>query len=222
MSANEKPTKRSNDSTLETVKWVATIALTAMGAGIVALALFAGLSLNAEKSSLRVLEENVKHRMDEQIQRVDVALSRVERKPEVVLLSRRGEPLNGKTIEAILTRTGSGLDLRFTLILKNVGTATTDPLFIKWYSKKPLILSRTAAVSSDEANYDYEGITDPKDFPEDVSRVLPAQASFTFNIKCLASGIKQEPAKYPILLKIYYGSTSPHVSEFFIEVTDKT
>jgi hypothetical protein len=89
------------------------------------------------------------------------------------------------------------------------------------YSKEPLVIG-SGTKSSDEPNYDYETFSNrdnPKDIPPNGVRMLPAQASITFDIKGIVSGIKQVTATYPMLIKIYDGSTSPHISKFFVKVS---
>jgi len=57
------------DQTLSAIKWVATTAISVLGFIIVALAIYAGLSLNAEKESLRNLENQIRNQLSEQIKK---------------------------------------------------------------------------------------------------------------------------------------------------------
>lgn len=205
---------------MKVIFWVATIALTALGAGIIGIAIFVGVTLNSEKQILRDTEKEVRSTLKEHIQRIDLALQRVETKPDLVALSRIGEPLDGKTIKS--TYIGSNR-IQLTIILKNIGNRATDPIFIKWYTRDPIKLGEEPAKSSDEPDYDYEAITDPNNpsqMPTTITKILPAQASITYNVNGKISGIDKSHKKWPILVKIYYGGDKPFRAAFTVEAPD--
>lgn len=209
------------DLRVKIVFWVATIALTALGAGIVGITIFAGITLNSEKQVLRDMEKEVRSALDIQVKRIDSALQRVEAKPDVIALSLTGEPLDRKIVKA--TYIGAGNKIQFTIILKNTGNKQTDPLFIKWYTREPIKLGDQPAKSSDEPDYDYESISDPYNpshFPTTMSKILPAQASITFNIEGKVTGIDRTRKSWPVLVKIYYGGEKAFRAAFAVEISE--
>ena len=225
MPDNELPIEKSNDSTLETVKWIATISISAMGAGIVALTLFAGLSLNSEKKSLQALEEKLIKTMEKQIDRVDSALSQIEEKPNVIAFSKLGKPLNGNSIKVTPQLKKGKLHLTYRIILKNTGNGSSGPLFVKFYTNKPLTPGSDSSPSSDEAKYDYEAFSDGS-YSGDQTRgsIIPAQASFTYKCAVQVENFElfmksnKELLRHPVLLKLYYGSDTPSFAEYFLEI----
>lgn len=200
--------------------WIASIALTALGAGIVGIVLFAGITLNSEKQIVRDMEKEVRSTLKEQIQKIESVLQKAEAKPDLVTLSRMGEPLDGKTIKARYIESNK---VQFTIILKNIGNRTTEPLFIKWYTREPIKLGEQPAKSTDEPDYDYESFTDPSNpsqFPATLSKILPAQASMTYDVGGKVSGIDKAHKKWPILVKIYYGGEKACRATFAVELPD--
>ncbi len=207
------------DLRVKIVFWVATIALTALGAGIVGITIFAGITLNSEKQVLRDMEKEVRSALEKQVNRIDSALQRVEAKPDVMALSRIGEPLDKKIVKA----TYIGNKIQFTIIIKNTGNKQTDPLFIKWYTREPIKLGDQPAKSSDEPDYDYESISDPYNpshFPTTMSKILPAQASITFNVEGKVTGIDRTRKSWPVLVKIYYGGEKAFRAAFAVEIPE--
>lgn len=246
------------DAKIRIITTVATIALTALGAGFVVITIYSGFTLKWERDllkdlekqvlsksgeqvsivkglegqinnrldeyarSIKALEQGVQAKSDEQVRRVDLAILKTQRAPKVVAFIRSGVPLHGNTVKARIMHRGEQDIMAFTIILKNEGTATSDPLFLKWYGREPF-KPRNAVGSSDEPGYDYENHTDPNNpsqFPRDVLKVLPAQASMTFNVEGPMERIDRNRKMCPMALKIYYGTETPYRAEFSLEITD--
>jgi hypothetical protein len=246
------------DAKLRTITTVATIALTALGAGFIVITIYSGFTLKSERellkdlekqvqsksaeqvSIVKALEEQIKNRMDEntgsikaleqraqaksdeQVRRVDLAILKTQKAPKVVALIRSGVALHGNIVKAHIMRRGEQDIMMFTIILKNEGTATSDPLFLKWYSREPF-KSKNAAASSDEPGYDYENHTDPNNpsqFPPNAIKVLPPQATMTFNVEGPMERIDRNRRICPMALKIYYGTETPYRAEFSLEIKE--
>lgn len=250
------------DAKLRTITTVATIALTALGAGFVGITIFSGVTLNSERArlehlekqvqlkateqvsivkglegqitnrldeyrrSIKTLEQGVQAKSDEQARRVDMAILKTQKMSKVVALVRSGITLPGNTLKARIMRQGGQDSLLFVVILKNEGTATSDPLFFKWYFREPLRPRPSLVASSDESGYDYEMIADsqnPSAFPPDLPKVLPAQATMTYKVVAPMERIDLNTLNtktFPMALKIFYGAETPYRAEFSTEIQD--
>lgn len=246
------------DAKLRIITTVATIALTALGAGFVGITIFSGITLNSERTrlenlekqvqlkgaeqvstvkglegqitnrleeyrrSIKTLEQGVQAKSDEQVRRVDMVILKTQKVPRVVALVRSGITLPGNTLKARIMRQGGQDSMVFAIILKNEGTATSDPLFLKWYFREPL-RTRNVVASSDEPGYDYELIGDsqnPSAFPPDLPKVLPAQATMTYRVVAPMERLDRNTKTFPMALKIYYGAETPYRAEFSAEIQD--
>jgi hypothetical protein len=90
-------------------------------------------------------------------------------------------------------------------------------MFIKLYSKKPLILGKGWG-TSDEEEFDYETFFSPDKIGE-VS-LLPAGASFRVEIGFSVKGFVPTDALYPMLVKAYDGRESPTRTNFYLKFKD--
>ena len=204
---------------IDTIKWIATISISVMALGIVFLTLYAGLSLKAEKDSIQELKSELQKNYDTQVERINKALLKVEKKPQLIALTNFSEPLNGKTINAEIIKDGTKYLINFKIILKNIGKENTNFLMFKYYSKEPLALGEAGERSSDEIDYTYETISSSEfsNFNDQLI-IIPLSATSRYNIKGPIFGAKPDPGFYPILIKVYYGEVDPLRTEFFIKI----
>ena len=145
---------------------------------------------SSEKASLRDFQHDLRE-----------DLGRSAPSPEVELEGTDGKPLAGQEIIADFNRTRNDVyQVGFHHIIKNSGHESTGSMWAKFYSKAPLELPDK---STDEPQYDFEGIASAKDLdPND----MPGQLSSSWQLWWELSQKKWPAAgRYPCLLKIFYG-----------------
>ena len=142
------------------------------------------------------------------------------RTPDVVLLSDIDEPLEGHTLVAKTlpaTKEGQEFRLELSIIFKNQGEATTEPLFAKFYTTDDLSFG---GKSSDEKDFTCEVCFPPKKLSFEPA-ILPAGFSVTlkagFNIK----NYNKHFEKFPMLIKVYFGGDYPAQANFFVEIPEQ-
>lgn len=147
-------------------------------------------NINTEKAELLDFQTNLRQDLGKSL-----AL------PVLQLLGVDGEPLDGQKVRARFEKPDKGeLRLAIDLSIKNTGTGSTDPIYVKIYSKKPLQL---VDASTDEKQYDYETVIRPDQLG---LNQIPGGLSTAYSYWVdLISGVLPPPGEYPALVKIYYG-----------------
>jgi hypothetical protein len=169
--------------------------------------------LNFERENLNEFKKELKESNKDLQLKVESALGKVIRKPEIILISEMDKPLEGQKLNAKLI---SNDTIEYRLTLKNIGTAPTDPMYIKMYFCKPL---DTGINSTDEKDFDYETVISPEDM-KSFRAVLPSQMSAqikgsqTFKVPLV--GIENI---FPMLIKVYYGGDHATVARFMMKVS---
>lgn len=216
MSENNDNEKNIYQTSIETIKFIASVALTALGVGFVGITIFSGITLNSERGSIEELRIETNIAIQEQISRLESSILNIEKIPNVEAFSEIGKPLNGQVIQGTMFKGSNNNQVNFSIILKNTGNGRSDPLFVKIYTREPLKLGSNRGKSSDEPNYDYENVTDStaKGQGEMHPSILPAGASTYYDMSAEYNGTMEKGTKYPILLKVYSGTQKPHVSNF--------
>ena len=188
------------------IKLIPSIAISALAAMFIALTIFSGVRLEKEAKRLHDLEENL-------TKRVETALGKAAREPKVAPLRAIGVDLEGETIDAVYGAFEEGtMRIAFRLMLKNDGTKASDPLFLKFYSTKPLNLQ---SPSSDETAFDYEQYFPPEKFPI-AGGVLPSGASVSLQVNLKVEAFEPLEDAYPMLAKVYDGRSLPSRAQFRI------
>ena len=180
---------------IDDLKWSINLYAGAVSLLALALSIFLGLNLSSEAESLRALKKELKEEVKE-------SLGKTKMLPEVTLNRPDGNPLQGSELTAVVKKGDDGLVwLNFEVILKNVGRATSGPIFTKLYTSAPLTLRNK---STDEPEFQYEDFIKPESFdPESLFAGVSLSYKMKFNIK--PSIVIQEKGKYPALLKFAYG-----------------
>ena len=210
MEDNEKDLIERADKRVKFITTVASLALTALGVGFVAVTIFAGVNLDSEIDRLGELETELR-------KEIRIALGQVAEEPDVILLSDIDKPLEGQTLTAqVLEPTREGYKIRvvFPVIFKNQGKGGSEPLFAKVYSTKNLPFGGR---SSDERDFAYEIFFPPDKLPFK-SAIFPAGASASFNVGFNIKQYNESLERYPMLMKIYFGGEAPNQARFLIKI----
>jgi hypothetical protein len=147
-------------------------------------------NINTEKAELLDFQKNLRE-----------DLGKSQALPVLQLLGVNGEPLDGQKVIARFQKSEKfGLQIAIDHSIKNTGTVSTDPIYIKIYSKKPLQLENA---STDEKQYDYEAVINPSQLdPNQLPGGLSTAYSYWVD---LISEVIPPPGEYPALVKIYSG-----------------
>lgn len=198
------------DKRINDIKKYPSFVLTAVGIVFISFAVFTGLSLDSEKETLQRLKTEL-------VERVNTALGHIEKEPEVELLSEIGAPIEGSTLPAAIKDISDGnVEIGFSFTIKNKGNKSTDPMFLKFYFREPMLLALSEKGTSDEKDYDSEALFEPERIVN--NGIFPAGLSSRLKVAFALKGFKPEHIPYPVLVKVYYGGEKHFAAKFLIEL----
>ncbi len=164
---------------------------------------FANSNFKDERTQLRDFEQDM--RSD---------LGREDAYPNLQLLGFNGDPLTGQVVPAKVTAEEKGEKLlEFAYVLRNVGTRTTRPMFLKLYSSQPIQLGNQ---STDENTFKYEAFVAPDKFNPGQLPGGNYSSAYTVHF-VLANDVPS--GRYPVLLKVYYGDGKVVQAQFIVNIT---
>lgn len=179
---------------IDDLKWSINLYAGAVSLLALALSIFLGLKLSSEAESLRDLKKELREEVKE-------SLGKTAKLPELTLTGLDGEPLQGRELKATFTTRDDGsVWLSFDVVVKNIGRATSGPIFTKFYTTEPLVLH---AASTDEPEFQYEDFIEPESIKP---QSLPAGVSLHYKMSfILKPSTVFSEGKYPALFKLSYG-----------------
>lgn len=214
------------DAKLKLTTFIATISISALGVGIVALSIFSGVSLQSEKRDLISLRDRVSEQVEkkiellessigEQVKRIDTLVSKLEREPNVIALTIDNKPLEGQTIETNVKQD----KLKIPIIFSNIGTERALLSVIAIYTKDELIFEKSGKALNVK-DYQHQKYFLPekvKNIPESV-KYLPAKLSYLINLETRIIKNDTKQTSHPIMLKIFYGGEKPNTYECYLKI----
>lgn len=179
----------SSDKRFDDMKWYFGGVTTLFTIGFSVLTLILSWNYSNEKASLRDFEKEMK-----------VELGKVEARPDLQLLGIDRQPLEGQELKAEFNEKENGdMFLVINHFLRNIGEGLSGPLYVKVYSKDPLILDSR---STDEPKFKYEATITPKDLSPNE---IPGRYSSEWFHNLYLPQKKPPKGKYDVLIKVYYG-----------------
>ncbi len=168
------------------------------------------LNFNNEKNDLREFKKELKEDINEE-------LGRIGNPPQIKLFTKKTEPLEGAELNVALNEDKDGNfwfdGLHF--IIKNIGGASSGPIFLKYYTSDPLNLLN---FSTDEPNYKYEIYFTPG--THSIGELPGGGYSRNYIVTLgIINKSKIETGRYPMLIKIYYGNGKVERYRFNIHIT---
>jgi len=180
------------------VKWVAG----SVSILLSVLAVLAGFNFTNERAALR---DSLKELREE--------VGKVEVTPNLEMVGLDGQTLSGQEVPGHVSRDNDAIILSINFILRNIGSGTTGPMWVKLYSSS---LSPDYP-SSDEPKFKYEAIVIPKSFgPGELPGKMSAPRYLNVG---LAS--PPEPGKHCVPMKHYYGKGMVASASFIIVTSGK-
>lgn len=145
---------------------------------------------------------------------INEMLGKSKKKPELVLMADIDRPLEGATINAMVSKTGNKqIRILIHIVFQNKGSALAAPIFLKLYQNPPL---NFGSISSDEREFRFE-------WPLRINEVVPAKASITYLLHII--GPLELPQaklpKLPMLAKVYYGDDQVVSARFFVNLVQQ-
>jgi hypothetical protein len=154
---------------------------------------------------------NERARLDASVKEFKEEIGKLELPPELEVLGNTGQPVAGQEVMARVNTQENSLFLTYNFILRNVGSGTTGPMWIKVYASDPI---RLADFSADEPKFKYEAVIAPKNLdPSELPGKLSSQRFVNLRL-----GRMPPPGKYPVLMKHYYGKGKVVTSSFTLVV----
>jgi hypothetical protein len=155
---------------------------------------------------------NERARLDASVKEFKEEVGKLEPPPELEVFGHNGQPVAGQEVMARVSTRENRLFLTYNFILRNVGSGTTGPMWIKVYTSDPIQL---VDVSADEPRYKYETVISPRYLdPSELPGKLSSQRWVNVQL-----GKTPPPGKYPVLMKHYYGKGKVVTSSFTLVVS---
>jgi len=125
--------------------------------------------------------------------------------------------LDDQTVTPPIFNWGNSWQVKIDFIIKNVGNATSGPLYFKIYLSAPF---NTGFPSSDEPKFEYEYSVNPSDINPDV---LPGNYTSSFHTSAtlpspLVRAAELKVGKYPALIRVYYGGGKVTSAPVFLAI----
>lgn len=116
------------DKRIDDLKWFIGVFSSAITILVAGLSILIGLNLSAEKNSLKEFKQDLREEVRE-------SLGKTVARPNLVLQTLDGKPLEGATLTAWLGTGDNNLpQINFTYVIANQGNGRSGPLFMRFYS----------------------------------------------------------------------------------------
>ncbi len=193
---------------IKILKTFPSLAVTVIGTAFIALAVFAGITLQGEKTHLRDLERQL-------VEKINIMMGRVEKEPFVAIFTGKYEPLEKKTILVEYKKLANNrAEIGFPIFINNIGERIGDPLYLKIYSRRPIKFLRGWGIT-DEKDFETEDKMFPNQFTND--GVYPVGFSVSGKIVHNIEDFEPKEGTYPMLIKVFSGAKNPFRANFYIK-----
>ncbi len=180
---------------------------------IAAFLILFGLNLSSEKESIKKLKGDLVNEIHE-------SLGKGEKKPVLILCDKWGNNIADGILDCYLDSTKiikDQITLNIFVIVKNIGSAHSGEIWIKFYANEPIALGTMA---EEEPSFKWYTELKPKDHS---LGVLPGGGYVAHH--GVAIGIRKDRKTkikeklYPFMIRLYYGSSQVDEFNFKIKVS---
>jgi hypothetical protein len=196
------------DKLISSIRLVSVIGFGVVGSIIAIVTIWVGVGFHFEKNELKEFKNEMTEKVDKKLGNYKPAKLEIH---DVSGNKLEGNVVDGSVYVDRYNHPVISIPIRY----KNVGESTTEIIITKGYSNSPITLAK---VSTDEPEYSTETNMQVGDF---LLGTLYPNLSAVENAKFVFFGRnKLEKGKYPVKIKVYYGSQDPVVADFFVEIKE--